>query len=142
MSNPGADAWDALVRAATRRRRGRLQVLDGAGQRSAASLWTLVHVLWALGDLEAVGVTADESSEFVNHIDRYRWGDGFAAKPSTRRRYFDDNAWLGLAALHLGRRDLAEEAFDFVRTGEDPAGGVRWVEDATTRNTCSTASAA
>ena len=39
-------------------------------------------------------------------------------------------------------RPLAAEALAFVRTGEDPAGGVRWVEDAASRNTCSTASAA
>jgi hypothetical protein len=81
-------------------------------------------------------------TEVVNLVDRYRWRDGFAAAPGTRRRFFDDDAWLGLVAIDLTDRALAAEALAFVRTGEDPAGGVRWVEDATSRNTCSTASAA
>ena len=82
------------------------------------------------------------ASDIVNLVDRYRWRDGFAAAPGTRRRFFDDDAWLGLVALDLGERSLAEEAFAFVRSGEDDGGGVRWVEDGTSRNTCSTASAA
>jgi len=101
-----------------------------------------VHVLWAIGDLRRLGAVAGAASDIVNMVDRYRWRGGFAAKPRGRRRFFDDDAWLGLAAVHLDDRALAAEALAFVRTGEDPAGGVRWVENAETRNTCSTASAA
>src|SRR5439155_25908859 len=39
-------------------------------------------------------------------------------------------------------RERASALVHFVRGGEDPAGGVRWVEGETTRNTCSTAPAA
>jgi hypothetical protein len=136
------EAWAALERVAIPRRRGRPRVLEGDGRRTAASLWTLIHVLWALGDLRRLHPAGDAKPDIVNYVDRYRWRDGFAARPGTRRRFFDDDAWLGLAALHLGKRDLAAEALAFVRTGQDAAGGFRWVEDATTQNTCSTASAA
>src|SRR5204863_5096332 len=65
------------------------------------------------------------------------------------RRYFDDNAWLGLVSLRLAEvtgdgsdRERGGALAEFVRSGEDPDGGVRWVEGETTRNTCSTAPAA
>ena len=139
MSDAVTDAWAALERTSFSKRRG---VLESAASRHRASLWTFVHVLWAIGDLRRLGAAADGMTDIVNMVDRYRWRGGFAAKPRGRRRFFDDDAWLGLAAIHLDDRALAAEALAFVRTGEDPAGGVRWVEDAETRNTCSTASAA
>jgi len=142
VSGQAAAAWAALERVAIPRRRGRPTVLEGDGRRTAASLWTLIHVLWALGDLRRLHPGVEVEPDIVNLIDRYRWRDGFAARPGARRRFFDDDAWLGLAALHLGKQDLAAEALAFVRTGQGAAGGVRWVEDATTQNTCSTASAA
>src|SRR6476469_4698161 len=119
---PEHDAWDALVRSAFRRTwRGRLRVTDGPRRRRQAALWGLVHVLWAATDLRDLG---------------------FAAKPRTRLRYFDDNAWLGLVALALPEPELARELLAFVQTGEDPSGGILWVEGGTSRHTCSTASAA
>ncbi len=139
MSDAVTDAWAALERTSFSKRRG---VLESAGSRHRASLWTFVHVLWAIGALRRLGAAPAESPDIVNMVDRYRWRGGFAAKPRGRRRFFDDDAWLGLAAVHLDDRTLAAEALAFVRTGEDPAGGVRWVEDAASRNTCSTASAA
>ena len=139
MSDAVIDAWAALELTSFSKRRG---VLETAGSRHRASLWTFVHILWALGDLRRLGAAPAGASDIVNMVDRYRWRGGFAAKPRGRRRFFDDDAWLGLAAIHLDDRSLAAEALAFVRTGEDPAGGVRWVENAETRNTCSTASAA
>jgi hypothetical protein len=139
VSDAATDAWAALERTSLSKRRG---VLESAGKRKRASLWTLVHVLWAIADLRRLGAFEAGMTEVVNLVDRYRWRDGFAAAPGTRRRFFDDDAWLGLVAIDLTDRALAAEALAFVRTGEDPAGGVRWVEDATSRNTCSTASAA
>lgn len=77
-----------------------------------------------------------------------RSGDGFTA---TRRgtRYFDDNAWLGLAFLRLAAatadprwQQAARDVAAFVVHGEDPEGGVRWAEGSSSRNTCSTASSA
>ena len=139
MTGPATDAWAALERTSFSKRRG---LLESAERRDRASLWTLVHVVWAASDLHQLGEPRPTLIDIVNLVDRYRWRGGFAAAPGTRRRFFDDDAWLGLAALDLGERSLADEAFAFVRSGEDDGGGVRWVEDGTSRNTCSTASAA
>jgi hypothetical protein len=142
VSSSVTEAWGALEHSAIRLSWGRQHVPEGDGRRTKATLWTLVHVLWALGDLRRLGVTPPAGQPIVNYVDRYRRGGGFAARPCRWRRFFDDNAWLGLAALHLDQLGLAERALAFVRTGEDAGGGVRWVEDDTMRNTCSTASAA
>jgi Glycosyl hydrolase family 76 len=142
-----ADAWSALVRDALPRRSGRQRVLDGPEGREA-SLWPLVHVLWAAADLRLLG---DEVpiAPLRGVLERFRRGDAYAATPRERSRYFDDNAWLGLAALRLQEatgddtwRELAQRTAAFVATGEHPDGGIRWREGSDSRNTCSTASAA
>jgi hypothetical protein len=86
--------------------------------------------------------------ELTAGLARFARGDAYAATPRGRR-FFDDNAWLGLASLRLAEVDGAGEHVDraaslatFELSGEDPSGGVRWVEGGATRNTCSTASAA
>jgi hypothetical protein len=137
------DAWRALERASFRRTwfLRQLRVTDGPGHRAQVALWGLVHVLWAANDLRALGGDAP-IDQLVELIERHRRGDGYAAKPRTRRRYYDDNAWLGLVAAALGDRALASRTLAFVRTGEHPGGGVDWVEGGSSRNTCSTASAA
>jgi Glycosyl hydrolase family 76 len=45
-------------------------------------------------------------------------------------------------ALALPDPELARELLSFVKTGQDEDGGVLWVEGGTSRNTCSTSSAA
>lgn len=140
------DAWATLVRDTVRTgwRGGR--VLDGPGGKPAAA-WPLAHVLWAAAEVRALGAdppiaTLDEA------LGTLRSGDGYVAVPRDKR-YFDDNAWLGLAFLRVGAvlseqgwRDRADRLARFVTNGEDPEGGVRWVEGSSSRNTCSTASAA
>jgi hypothetical protein len=137
------DAWRSLERASFRRTRfrRRLRVTDGPGHRTSVALWGLVHVLWAANDLRALGADVP-IDELTALIEDYRRGDGYAAKPRTRRRYHDDNAWLGLVAAALGDPSLAARTLAFVRTGERPGGGIAWVEDGASRNACSTASAA
>jgi predicted alpha-1,6-mannanase (GH76 family) len=137
-------AWQGLERACFRSSRGRLVVVEDPGRRTKATLWTLAHVLWAACDAEELGLDVPVK-ELAGLIDRHRRGEGFAATPRGTR-YFDDNAWLGLVSLRLAEvtgdqahRERASALVRFVRTGEDPAGGVRWVEGKTTRNTCSTA---
>jgi len=140
--HPELDAWDALVRSAFRRTlRGRLRVTDGPRRRRQAALWGLIHVLWAATDLRDLGFEVPLGN-LIDLMKTFRRGAGFAAKPRTRLRYFDDNAWLGLVALALPEPELARELLAFVQTAEDPGGGILWVEGATPRNTCSTASAA
>jgi len=116
-------------------------VTDGPRRRRQAALWGLVHVLWAATDLRDLGFEVP-LGDLIDLVKTFRRGAGFAAKPRTRRRYFDDNAWLGLVALALPEPELARELLPFVQTGEDPSGGILWVEGGTSRNTCSTASAA
>ena len=80
------------------------------------------------------------------------WGhQGSICRQSGRgRRYFDDNAWLGLAFLQrhaftAGRasRQRAGDIDHFVQTGRDPdTGGIRWVEEGETINACSTGAGA
>jgi hypothetical protein len=142
-----SSAWHALVQdASTSGRRG-LRVLDGPGGRGS-SLWPFVHVLWAAADLRLLGedVPIDALAEGLGG---FRRGEAYAATPRERRRYFDDNAWLGLAALRLAEAtgdtawtELARRLAVFVASGEHPQGGIRWREGSESRNTCSTASSA
>jgi hypothetical protein len=140
------DAWAALVRDTVRTRWRRSHVLDGPGGRPAAA-WPLAHLVWAAAEIRALGGEAPIET-FDGSLERLRSGDGYLAVPRDKR-YFDDNAWLGLAFERLGVvladrawRDRARGLARFVATGEAPDGGVRWVEGASSRNTCSTASAA
>ena len=146
--DPVGRAWTVLERTAWRpSRRGPIVVDDGEGRRPS-SLWTLIHVLWAACDLADLGRTVPVE-ELAALLGRYRRGDGYAATPHGRR-YFDDNAWLGLVSLRLARatgnadhRARARELVRFVQTGEDrAAGGIRWRKGLSTRNTCSTAASA
>jgi hypothetical protein len=140
------EAWAALARDTFRRRWRSARVLDGPKGRPAAA-WPLAHVLWAAAEVQALG--GDPSIELLAEALRpLRSGDGFAATPRGTR-YFDDNAWLGLAFLRLDAttgdpawRPAAQGLARFVAQGEDPDGGVRWAEGSSSRNTCSTASAA
>jgi hypothetical protein len=137
-------AWSALVREAIEWDRPR--VLDGPRGRRA-DLWPFVHVLWAAAEVRGLGEDVPVDDLFSN-LEPFRSGDAYAASPRGRR-YFDDNAWLGLAMLRVGEvtrepvwRGRAEALARWVEQGEDPAGGVRWAEGQTSRNTCSTAAAA
>ncbi len=140
------DAWATLERTAFRRTSRGIAVRETLGSRRPATLWTLVHVLWGACDAHDLGHTVP-LTELTELIDGYRRGSAYAATPRGKV-FFDDDAWLGLVSLrlasatgsdaHLAR---ARELIRVVRTGEDPEGGVRWAEHATTRNTCSTASA-
>ena len=140
------DAWSALERDAIQKSRFRLRILDGPiGKR--APLWPIAHVLWAAAEVRALGHAAP-IEDLDRALEPYRSGDAFAATPRGRR-YYDDNAWLGLAFLRLGAvtgdtswRDRAACLARFTRTGEHPEGGVRWAEGSDSRNACSTASGA
>ncbi len=140
------EGWAALARDTFRRRWRSAKVLDGPGGRPAAA-WPLAHVLWAAAEIRVLG--GDPSLDLLTDALRpLRSGDGYAATPRGTR-YFDDNAWLGLAFLRLDAvtadptwREAAHALARFVAQGEDPDGGVRWVEGSSSRNTCSTASAA
>jgi len=140
------DAWAALVRDTITTRWNRTRVLDGPGGRAAAA-WPLAHVLWAAAEVRALGGDPPILT-IENALERLRSGDGYLSVPRDKR-YFDDNAWLGLASGRFGDvshepswRERARGLAGFVAQGEDPDGGVRWVEGSSSRNACSTASSA
>ncbi len=126
-----------------------MRVVEAPGRRTPAAVWPVSQVLAAAIDLAAIDGDLCEVDGLVLGLARYRRGDGYVPVPGARRRYFDDNAWIGLcfAQLHLQTGDgrfLAEahRLLAFVRGGEDANGGIRWSEGRTVRNTCSTAPAA
>jgi Glycosyl hydrolase family 76 len=140
------DAWSTLVRDTVRTGWRRARVLDGPGGKPVAA-WPLAHVVWAAAEVRALGGDPPTAT-FDDALGRLRSGDAYVAVPHDKR-YFDDNAWLGLAFLRMGAvssdpswHDRACGLARFVTTGEDPDGGVRWVEGSTSHNACSTASAA
>jgi hypothetical protein len=141
------DAWSALERDAITGSGGSRRVLDGPHGRRAP-LWPIAHVLWAAAEVRTIGGTPPIDG-LRRALEPYRSGDAYAAAPHDRR-YFDDNAWLGLAMLRAGTavasepvwRGRAVELARFVQQGEHPDGGVRWVEGSESRNACSTESAA
>ena len=152
-----ADAWRQLVTTSMLRRGGnQLLVMDGPGRRAGiAAVWPLSQVLAAALDLERLDPAATGSAptaDLAHTVELYRRGDGYAPYPAAGERYFDDNAWLGLDFVQAHRQDhgdatdsvwlhRAKRTFDFVASGQDPDGGVRWVEGGGSRNTCSTAPA-
>ncbi|MCW2921461.1 MAG: glycosyl hydrolase [Thermoleophilia bacterium] len=83
-------------------------------------------------------------------LESYRVGDGFVGGIGDHKRYYDDNAWIGLAAMqaYTATGDdkylhHAERTFRMVRTGQHDDGGLYWLEqDRSGRHTCSVAPAA
>ncbi|MEZ5184735.1 MAG: hypothetical protein R2720_03230 [Candidatus Nanopelagicales bacterium] len=71
---------------------------------------------------------------------------GFRESIGRGARYYDDNAWIGLAFLQRhnftgghASRQRAAAIDDFVQSGQDPdSGAILWVEDGETYNACST----
>ncbi|MDQ1246346.1 MAG: hypothetical protein QG597_714 [Actinomycetota bacterium] len=79
----------------------------------------------------------------------YRRGQGYLDHRPRGRRYYDDNAWLGLVAAQEGILTGADrwwaragQIARFVAEGATESGAVCWVEGGDTRNACSTGSAA
>jgi hypothetical protein len=144
------EAWAALARTCLRPADGGgLAVLERPGRRKLAPVWPVSQVLAAAIDLAAVSGSYDDVERLVIGLRPYAAGDGYLPAPGDRRRYYDDNAWLGLcfAQLHLQTGEArwlrrARKVFRFVREGQDPDGGVRWVEGRRARHTCAAAPAA
>lgn len=153
MSAEAADrafeAWQSLSVACLRPGDGgSLTVRVRPGRRKLASVWPVSQVLAAAIDLAEPTGDLDDVERLVVGLRPYAAGDGYLPSPGDRRRYFDDNAWIGLcfAQLHVQTGDArwlrrARKIFRFVREGQDPDGGMRWVEGRRARHTCSAAPA-
>jgi hypothetical protein len=144
------EGWQALSNACLRPGDdGSLAVRERPGRRKLAPVWPVSQVLAAAVDLAELTGDYDVVERLVIGLKPYTAGDGYLPSPGDRRRYYDDNAWIGLcfAQLHLQTGDArwlrrARKVMRFVREGQDPDGGVRWVEGRRSRHTCSAAPAA
>jgi hypothetical protein len=117
---------------------------SGAG---LASVWGISQPLAAAVSLVRLGALEPTVlAPLLGLLERYRIGSAYGPFPGDANRYYDDNAWIGLdfVGIHLATGDTdalasAHRVLAFVRHGEHPRGGVRWVEQAgSPRNTCST----
>ena len=140
-------AWESLSRACLRSGdHGAMVVRERPRRRKLAPVWPVSQVLAAAIDIAELTGSYDDVERLVIGLRPYAAGDGYLPAPGGRRRYFDDNAWIGLclAQLHLQTGEArwlrrARKVFRFVREGQDPDGGMRWVEGRRARHTCSAA---
>jgi hypothetical protein len=120
--------------------------------RSALSvaLWPYSQVLHAFALSDQVYGPA-RFPGLARGVQAYRHPQGgFRESVGRGKRYYDDNAWVGLAFLqrHLisgghRSRQRAREIDDFVQEGLDAhTGGILWVEGGDTSNACSTGAGA
>ena len=142
------EAWQTLRDTCIRSDRGTAVALEGPGA-GRAPLWPLSQVLAA--SIDIAGLTGDygDTQALLRGMEAFRAGDGYGPRPGKHRRFFDDNAWIGLALIQLHRQTQdpeplaqAQRVFAFVATGQTADGGVRWRERTASLHTCSTAPAA
>lgn len=144
------ESWELLARNALRRdRAGRAVVLDRAGGRPA-TLWPYSQVLHAAVAMSDLTGDRDQARRLGRGLERYRRGAAYmgARRPRRGARFYDDNAWVGLAAEHarlLGEEEpvqrLASRVSQWTRSGEAAGGGVRWRESRDGVHACSTGAA-
>jgi hypothetical protein len=93
-------------------------------------------------------IPRSHAHELLTTVETYRSGIAYSERPMNQRRYFDDNAWIALAAIDYGTKEsfaAAARIMEFLRQGSDALGpaeiGVRWVESGRNHHSCSTGSA-
>lgn len=129
--------------------RGRFTVVREPGVGLSVSLWPYSQVLHAFAISDQVAGPARFPS-LARGVQAYRSPRGAYWESIGRgQRFYDDNAWVGLAFLqrHLisggsFSRQRATDLDDFVQSGLDACGGIRWVEGGQTLNACSTGAGA
>jgi hypothetical protein len=129
--------------------RGRFTVVREPRSALAVTLWPYSQVLHAYAICDQVSGPA-RFPALARGVQAYRDPRGAYRESIGRgRRYYDDNAWVGLAFLqrHLvsggqRSRERAREIDQFVQSGLDDSGGIRWVENGETINACSTGAGA
>ncbi len=155
MTSPGEQrdraraGWDSLISACVRAGRGGL-VVHAPRRRRSVPLWPFSQVLQAVAILDAVGINRMNIADWASALENYRRSDAYAERPGNRTRYYDDNAWIALAAMDLDDhkkgtwRDAAARVLAFLREGErevqSDETGILWVEGGQSLNACSTGS--
>lgn len=123
-------------------------------RREYSWLWALCAMFEATNEVEKVDKNADLVDGIFSSIQHYY--DPAPPKPgygeyivslSRGQRYYDDNQWIGIAALDIYGRtgeesyfDLGKSMYDFMMTAYDTTlgGGLYWREnDFESKNTCS-----
>lgn len=129
---------------------GRFTVVREPRSALSVALWPYSQVLHAFAISDRVSGPA-RFPGLARGVQAYRHPQGgYRESVGRGQRFFDDNAWVGLAFLqrHLysggsRSRQRAKDIDDFVWSGLDPAsGGVLWVEGGDTLNACSTGAGA
>jgi hypothetical protein len=146
-------SWAALQRAAVTRLPLIPPRIHEPGRLRVVFAWPLSQVLHASVLLRACGCATGglDPDTVWRSFRRYRRGSAFLDIPVVGRRYYDDNAWIGLACAQaalmaegVGRQAWtrrAERSMAFVQAGLDSSGGMRWVEGGDNLHACSTGSA-
>ncbi len=124
---------------------GRFTVVREPGSALSVALWPYSQVLHAFAISDQVGGPA-RFPGLARGVQAYRSPRGaFWESVGRGQRFYDDNAWVGLAFLqrHLisgggFSRRRAQDIDEFVQTGLEASGGIRWVEGGETLNACST----
>lgn len=129
---------------------GRLTWVHEPGSPLAVACWPFSQVMHAYALSDPVSGPA-RFPGLARGVRAYRDPrGGFRESIGRGVRYYDDNAWLGLAFLQRhafsggqASRQQAARIDEFVQSGLDhDTGGIRWVEEGSTHNACSTGAGA
>lgn len=129
--------------------RGRFTVVREPRSALSVALWPYSQVMHAYAISDQVCGPA-RFPGLARGVQAYRSPHGGYRESIGRgKRFFDDNAWVGLAFLqrHLitggtASRSRARDVDVFVQTGRGADGGIQWVEGGDTVNACSTGAGA
>ena len=118
-------------------------------KRSSIPLWPFSQVLHTAMTLAPHDHEAHHDLPLlINTLETFRRDSAYSERPTNRRRYYDDNAWIALAELnyadrHAGRA-VATRVMGFLEQGARAFPGdqigIGWVEKGDTYNACSTGS--
>jgi hypothetical protein len=129
---------------------GRFTVVREPRTALAVTLWPFSQVMHAFAISDRVSGPA-RFPGLARGTQAYRDPrGGYRESVGRGKRFYDDNAWIGLALMqrHLvsggtHSRNRAREIDQFVQSGFDAdSGGIRWVEGGDTFNACSTGAGA
>ncbi|MFN8612361.1 MAG: glycoside hydrolase family 76 protein [Vulcanimicrobiota bacterium] len=141
-ANRAAFAWESLT---AKLGNGPTTLNDHVGS-SGATAWPYGQAMVAALDQAKLSGDYTQFDQMVEHLESYRNAQG-GYNPTTRggERYYDDNAWIGLALMQAYHQNpqpqylaKAESVAQFIRTGITGDGGLLWKEKAArpTYNTC------
>lgn len=129
---------------------GRVTWVHEPGSPVAVTCWPFSQVMHAYALSDSVSGPA-RFPGLARGLAGYRDPrGGYRESIGRGKRYYDDNAWIGLAFLQrhafsggTASRRRAADIDEFVQTGlDETSGAIRWVEDGDTLNACSTGAGA